>query len=116
MTNVAIFTPTTDFISDDTTKKMASYVKAKYQELYSNVHWSKAPILETVCYHEAKNILNCIHVPSDAFKMNKAFLEAIILMGFDFLEEFQVEAWESMLLDLPLSKVDQLLTVEEITE
>jgi len=37
-------------------------------------------------------------------------------MGFDFLEEFQVEAWESMLLDLPLSKVDQLLTVEEITE
>ena len=103
-----------EFISDSTTKKMAAFVKEKYQSLYAGVHWSKAPVLETVCFNQAEIILNCVHVPSDAYKMNFAFLEAIKKMKFDFIEEFQVEAWENMLLDLPLSKVDELHRIEEL--
>ena len=103
-----------EFISDSTTKKMAAFVKEKYQSLYAGVHWSKAPVFETVCFNQAEIILNCVHVPSDAYKMNFAFLEAIKIMKFDFVEEFQVEAWENMLLDLPLSKVDELHRIEQI--
>ena len=103
-----------EFISDSTTKKMAAFVKEKYQSLYAGVHWSKAPVLETVCFHQAEIVLNCVHVPSEAWKMNFAFLEAIKKMKFDFVEEFQVEAWENMLLDLPLSKVDELHRIEEL--
>jgi len=119
MTNANLFTPTTvsvQFISNEVTKAMAQTVQAKYNKLYKNVHWSKAPVLETVCFHEAQNILNCVNLPKDAYKMNVGFLEAIKLMRFDFMEEFEVESWENMLLDLPLSEVDQLHTIDYLID
>ena len=95
---------------------MCAFVKSKYNELYAGVHWSKAPVLETVCFHEARNILNCVRIPEDAHKLNMCFLEAIKLMGFDFYDEFQIEAWEQMLLDMPLDKVDTLFTTQQILD
>ena len=109
---VATIKISNEFISAATTKKLAGFVKTKYNELYSNIHWSNAPVLETVCFQEATNILNNVHISSDAHKMNKGFLEAIKLMGFDFLEEFQVQAWEEMILDLPLSEVEKLHSID----
>jgi len=106
----------TQFISNETTKQMASFVKSKYNELYKGVHWSKAPVFETICFQEAENILNCVNVPSDAHKMNMGFLEAIKIMGFDFNDEFQIEEWENMLLDLPFENVDELFTIEQIID
>jgi len=101
------------FVSDETTKKLAKIVQDEYEELYvyTRVSCDKRPLLETICYNQTFPVLSVIHVPSDSHKLNLVFMEAIQLMC-----NYNIEDIKDQLLDLPISKVKEMFTVEQILE
>ena len=117
MTQSNLIRPVSEaFISNHTTKRLASFVIEVYKQNYKGIHWSKCPVLETTCYNQAQDLLSVINIPSDAYKMNLGFLEAIKRMNFDFIQEFQVEEWEQQLLDLPFSYVDRMFSIDYLEQ
>ncbi len=101
------------FISEATTKALARLVKDRFDDIYMG-RYRNAPELQQVAYHQANYCLSYIHLPSDSWKMNLIFLEAIQDMGPNFLEEFEVEAFEKQLLDLPILKVQEMFQLEDL--
>ena len=101
------------FISEKTTRSLARLVKNRFDDLYMG-RYRNAPELQQVAFHQAEIVLSFIHIPSDAWKMNLIFLEAIQDMKFNFLEEFEVEEYEKQLLDLPILKVKEMFQFDEL--
>ena len=101
------------FISEKTTRSLARLVKNRFDDLYMG-RYRNAPELQQVAFHQAEIVLSFIHIPSDAWKMNLIFLEAIQDMKFNFLEEFEVEEYEKQLLDLPILKIKEMFQFDEL--
>ena len=101
------------FISDKTTKGLARLVKDRFDDIYMG-RYRNAPELQQIAFHQAEIVLSCIHVPSEAWKMNLIFLEAIQDMGFDFIQEFYVEEFEKQLKDLPILTIKEMFQIEDL--
>jgi hypothetical protein len=102
-----------EFISDKTTRSLARLVKDRFDDIYMG-RYRNAPELQQTAYHQAEIVLSFINIPSDSWKMNLIFLEAIQDMGFNFLEEFEVEEYEKQLLDLPILKVKEMFQFDDL--